>query len=92
MTGNINSTTPPRSIYRHRKAKSFLHLSEHHGDASRGSKAYIETTDVRKYHKELIEKNYKFNKPGLEIAPWNAPCIEVIDPFSNKLLFTEKGT
>jgi hypothetical protein len=68
-----------------------LHLSEHHGDCAPGSKAYIETTKVTEYHKELSAKNYRFNHPGLEIAPWNAPCMEVIDPFSNKLLFTEKG-
>jgi len=73
------------------KGDIVLHLSEHHGDCSPGSKAYIETSNVREYHKELSEKGYKYNMPGLEMAPWNAPCIEVIDPFSNKLLFTEKG-
>ncbi len=37
-----------------------------------------------------MNKNYKFNKPGLEKAPWNAICMEVIDPFGNKLLFSER--
>lgn len=73
------------------KGDIILHLSEHHGDSAPGSKAYIETTDVTNYHKELMAKKYKFNRPGLEKAPWNAPCMEVIDPFSNKLMFTEKG-
>ena len=27
--------------------------------------------------------------PGLEIAPWNAKCMEVIDPFGNRLRFSE---
>lgn len=68
-----------------------LHLTEHHGDCTPGSKVYIETTGVREYHKELIGKQYKYNKPGLEQAPWNAPCMTVIDPVGNKILFTEKG-
>ena len=68
-----------------------LHLSEHHGDCSPGSKAYIAIVDVRAFHREITNKNYKYNKPGLEMAPWNALCTEVIDPFSNKLLITEEG-
>jgi catechol 2,3-dioxygenase-like lactoylglutathione lyase family enzyme len=67
-----------------------LHLSEHHGDCTPGSKAYITIGDVRAYHKEISGKDYKYNKPGIEMAPWNAPCIELVDPFSNKLLITEE--
>jgi catechol 2,3-dioxygenase-like lactoylglutathione lyase family enzyme len=67
-----------------------LHLSEHHGDASPGAKVFIEFQDIAGYHHELISKNYKFNKPGLEKAPWNAICMEVTDPFGNKLLFNER--
>jgi catechol 2,3-dioxygenase-like lactoylglutathione lyase family enzyme len=68
-----------------------LHLSEHHGDCAPGSKAYITIDDARAFHKEICAKNYKYNHPGIEIAPWNAPCFEVVDPFSNKLLITEEG-
>ncbi len=68
-----------------------LHLSEHHGDCTPGSKAYITIDDARKFHIELCSKDYKYNKPGIEIAAWNAPCFEVVDPFSNKLLITEEG-
>ena len=68
-----------------------LHLSEHHGDSTPGSKAYVTIDDVRGYYKEITDKKYKFNNPGLEMAPWNAPCFEVIDPFGNKLLITEVG-
>lgn len=73
------------------KGEIVLHLSEHHGDSAPGSKVYIETVDVEKYHKELLSKKYKYNYPGLEIAPWNAPCMDLIDPFFNRLMFTEKG-
>ena len=66
-----------------------LHLSEHHGDACPGSKAFVEFDHLKEYHKQLIDKKYKFNAPGLEKAPWNALCMEVIDPFGNRLLFSE---
>lgn len=67
-----------------------LHLSEHHGDASPGAKVFIEFQNIAEYHHSLTSKNYKFNKPGLEKAPWNAICMEVTDPFGNKLLFSER--
>ncbi|MRG44141.1 VOC family protein [Chitinophaga sp. SYP-B3965] len=74
-----------------KKGGIVLHLTEHHGDCSPGSKVFIETTGVTEYHRQLSEKDYRYNKPGLEQAFWNAPCMEVTDPFGNKLLFTEKG-
>jgi catechol 2,3-dioxygenase-like lactoylglutathione lyase family enzyme len=68
-----------------------LHLSEHHGDASPGSKIFIEYTgDLPAFHRELSAKHYKYNKPGLEDADWGGKCMEVIDPFGNKMLFSEK--
>jgi len=68
-----------------------LHLTEHYGDCNPGSKAYITIANVRSLHKELCDKPYKYYKPGIEMAPWNAPCMELIDPFGNKLLITEEG-
>ena len=69
-----------------------LHLSEHHGDASAGAKVFIEIQNIAHYHHDLTSKNYKFNKPGLEKSPWDAICMEVTDPFGNKLLFNERQT
>lgn len=66
-----------------------LHLTEHHGDCTPGSKVFIDCVGLTEFHAELIEKNYRFNRPGLEEAPWNAITMEVIDPFGNKLLFNE---
>jgi uncharacterized glyoxalase superfamily protein PhnB len=66
-----------------------LHLSEHVGDACPGSTAFVRVTGIDEYHTELIAKKYKYNRPGLEIAPWNAKCMEVIDPFGNRLRFNE---
>jgi len=66
-----------------------LHLSEHHGDTTPGTRIYIECTGLKEYHKELIDKKYKNNKPGLEKAFYGAWCMEVIDPFGNRLTFNE---
>jgi catechol 2,3-dioxygenase-like lactoylglutathione lyase family enzyme len=66
-----------------------LHLTEHFGDCSPGCKVFIETTELEKRHQQLVAKNYPYNNPGVEIAPWNAHTMELIDPFGNKLLFNE---
>ncbi len=71
------------------KSGMVIHLTEHHGDCTPGSKAFIECTGLREYHKKLRGKNYQYNAPGLENAPWKALCMEVVDPFGNKLLFSE---
>lgn len=67
-----------------------LHLSEHHGDSSPGARTYIECTGLKDYHKKLIEKKYKYNRPGLEKTFYGTWCMEVIDPFGNRLTFNEK--
>ncbi|WP_225975089.1 glyoxalase superfamily protein [Anseongella ginsenosidimutans] len=36
-------------------------------------------------------RKYKYNRQGIEQASWNAPCIQVHDPFGNTLLFPEKA-
>jgi uncharacterized glyoxalase superfamily protein PhnB len=66
-----------------------LHLSEHHGDACPGSTVFVRMTGIEALHAELAAKQYKYLRPGLEIAPWNAKCMETIDPFGNRLRFNE---
>lgn len=66
-----------------------LHLSEHHGDASPGSTVFVWMRGIATYHAELSAKNYRYNKPGLEDAPWDAKVMEVSDPFGNRLRFSE---
>lgn len=66
-----------------------LHLTEHYGDCSPGSKVFIEFQGLKAYHKELQSKKYKYLNPGIGKAPWNAHCMELTDPFGNKLLFSE---
>lgn len=67
-----------------------LHLSEHHGDATPGAKIFIECSGVRELQKELNEKKYKYNRPGLVQEPWNAISVTVVDPFMNRIAFNER--
>jgi catechol 2,3-dioxygenase-like lactoylglutathione lyase family enzyme len=66
-----------------------LHLSEHVGDACPGSTVFVRTRGIEALHAELSAKKYKYLRPGVEIAPWNAKCMEVIDPFGNRIRFNE---
>ncbi len=66
-----------------------LHLSEHHGDASPGSTVFIWMRGIAAYYRELLGKDYRYYKPGLEDAPWDARVMQVTDPFGNKLRFSE---
>ena len=66
-----------------------LHLSEHHGDASPGGTWVIQMTGIKALHAELNGKNYKYNRPGLEKMSYGATVMHTIDPFGNRLRFTE---
>lgn len=66
-----------------------LHLSEHHGDASPGAQAFVYCTGLKAFHETLIQKNYKYNKPGFETTFYQTNCVQVIDPFGNRISFNE---
>jgi catechol 2,3-dioxygenase-like lactoylglutathione lyase family enzyme len=66
-----------------------LHLSEHHGDATPGSTVFIWMRGIADFHRELTAKRYRYARPGLEKARWNAWVMEVADPFGNRLRFSE---
>jgi len=67
-----------------------LHLSEHHGDAAPGGTTLVRTTGIEKFHAELLRKDYKYNRPGLDIAPYGAKVMYTIDPFGNRLRFEQE--
>ena len=71
------------------RAGMSLHLSGHHGDCCPGSTVLVHTTGIEALHRELGAKQYKYNRPGLETAPWTAKVMEVADPFGNRLRFNE---
>ncbi|HJU05610.1 MAG TPA: glyoxalase superfamily protein [Nitrospiraceae bacterium] len=66
-----------------------LHLTEHHGDCCPGSSVFVRLTNLDQLHQELIAKSYTYMRPRVEIAPWNAKVMEIIDPFGNRLRFNE---
>jgi hypothetical protein len=66
-----------------------MHLSEHAGDASPGAKAFVWMSGVRALHAEVIAKDYRYMKPGLEKVSWGLE-VTVTDPFSNRIAFCEK--
>ena len=66
-----------------------LHLTEHHGDCCPGSAVFVEMQGLVDFHQELRTKNYRYLKPGIEDAPWGR-CVTVLDPFGNKLRFSER--
>ena len=39
--------------------------------------------------RELIEKKYRHNRPGLEKQEWGMTEVTVIDPFNNRITFGE---
>ncbi|WP_303311914.1 glyoxalase superfamily protein [Hymenobacter sp. BT730] len=72
-----------------------LNLSEHHGDCSPGARVrVVDFADLTGYHQQLLAKDYRYNRPGLHVPTWNAQALEmeVVDPFGNRLTFTEVPT
>ena len=71
-----------------------LHLSEHSGDGTPGTNVFIDDfTGLENYHREIRAKNYKYNRPGIEVPFFdeNALCVTVIDPFHNQLILVERN-
>jgi uncharacterized glyoxalase superfamily protein PhnB len=66
-----------------------LHLSEHHGDASPGSRTFIICNEIKKFYEELCSRPYKYFRPGLEETFYGSWEITVHDPFGNRLSFNE---
>jgi catechol 2,3-dioxygenase-like lactoylglutathione lyase family enzyme len=66
-----------------------LHLSEHHGDGTPGSVAYVYTTGVEALHRELNDRKYRHNRPGLQQQDWGMIELTVVDPFNNRITFGE---
>ena len=65
-----------------------LHLSTNHGDCRPGSTVFVRMTGLDDYHREITAKGYRLMRPGVEITPY-PKCIEVIDPFGNRIRFNE---
>lgn len=66
-----------------------LHLSEHHGDCCPGSTVFVWMTGIDEFHQEITSKGYTHLRPGIETTFYDAKCVEVIDPFGNRIRFNE---
>ena len=66
-----------------------LHLSEHHGDGTPGSVTFVRMKGLDSFHADIMSKGYKYLRPGIEDREWNAREMTVIDPFGNRIRFTE---
>jgi uncharacterized glyoxalase superfamily protein PhnB len=66
-----------------------LHLSEHSGDCTPGSKVFVNTDKLDSLYNEIASRDYKYNRPEISIAPWGDRIFEVVDPFSNRILFND---
>ncbi len=71
------------------RAGLVLHLSEHHGDCCPGSTVFVWVTGIDEFHREITTKGYKYLRPGIETTFYDAKCVEVIDPFGNRIRFNE---
>ena len=66
-----------------------IHLSEHYGDAVPGGALRITVDDVDALNRELLAKNYKYARPGVNDTPWRMREMTIKDPFGNRLVFAQ---
>ena len=67
-----------------------LHLSEHPGDCTPGSKIFVNTDELDTLHREVTSRGYRYSRPEITTAPWGDRMFEVVDPFCNRILFNER--
>lgn len=66
-----------------------LHLSGHYGDACPGTALRIETSGLEDFRRDLLAKEYKHARPGIEDTTWGTREVQIHDPFGNRLIFFE---
>jgi uncharacterized glyoxalase superfamily protein PhnB len=71
------------------RAGLVLHLTEHHGDCCPGSTVFVWMARIDEFHRELTGNGYGYLRPGLETTFYGSRCVEVIDPFGNRIRFNE---
>src|SRR4051794_32995500 len=72
------------------KCDCVLHLSEHFGDGTPGTRVRVRTRDVAAYCAALNAKGYKYSRPGLQDMEGGDREMCISDPFDNRLIFFEK--
>jgi hypothetical protein len=46
---------------------------------------------IEQFHREISARKYKYLKPGIGPGPGDGLCIDLIDPFGNRLRLNERG-
>ena len=72
-----------------RRAQAVIDLSEHHGDGTPGSAVWVPVGNVTAFRRELLGKNYKRLRPGIDKHAPGGPTMDLIDPFANMLRFCQ---
>ena len=71
------------------RAGMSLHLSEHHGDGTPGSVVFVDMTSLDGFRREITGRDYRYFRPGIEEMTWGTREMQVIDPFGNRIRFSE---
>lgn len=72
------------------KGDLVLHLSEHHGDCCPGSTVFVWMKGIEDFHAAITSRGYGYMRPGIERTFYNSICVEVTDPFGNRIRFNEE--
>lgn len=67
-----------------------IHLSEHHGDGTPGPSVYVLMRGVKKFHEEISERDYNYLNPEPKKLFMAHFCVQVLDPFNNRISFNEE--
>jgi len=71
------------------KSGLILHLTEHHGDCCPGSTVFVWMKGIKEFHASITSFGYGYMRPAIERTFYNSLCVEVTDPFGNRIRFNE---
>lgn len=66
-----------------------IFLSEHHGDGTPGTHVRVDIDGVASLCQELAAKGYRYMNPSIIEQEWGQRELTVVDPFNNRLTFSE---
>ena len=69
-----------------------MRASEHSGDATTGAAVKLHTDKIEEHVEQLVAKEYPpgvaEQDPGVAEQPWGSLDTVLVDPFGNRLIFT----
>jgi len=68
-----------------------LHLSEHHGDTTPGTRVRIAVQGLHAFYEDIMSRPYAHLRPGApQEQSWGEWDLTLTDPFGNRLTFHER--